>query len=107
MASTMNLLAAVAAVMTPAASLAVPPATHGPPAPLSISPNHDTGQPDQSCEDLANQPGNSIDASGSAFNPDGHAGTMYAGEQDGINNKNTASVSQYDVACLHNQSPQR
>jgi hypothetical protein len=32
---------------------------------------------------------------------------MYAGEQDGINNKNTASVSQYDVACLHNQSPQQ
>ncbi len=107
MTSTTKVLIAAAVAVSPSASLAVPPQTNGPPAPLSISPHHDTGQPDQSCEDLANQPGNSIDASGSAFNPDGHSGTMYAGEQDGINNKNTASVSQYDVACLHNQSPQR
>ena len=107
MALPIKLLAAVAAATVPSSSFAVPPATHGPPAPLSISPNHETGQPDQSCEDLSNQPGRSIDASGSAFNPDGTSGTMYAGEQDGINNKNTASVSQYDVACLHNQSPQQ
>ena len=105
---TLSLLGAVL-VLTPSVALGVPPTTHtsGPPAPLSISPNHDTGQPDQSCEDLGNQPGQSINGSGSAFNPDGTSGTMYAGEQDRINNKNTASVSQYDVACLHNQSPQQ
>jgi hypothetical protein len=103
----LSLTCAAALAFTPATVFAVPP-THGaPPAPLSISPNHDTGQPDQSCEDLGNQPGQSINGSGSAFNPDGTAGTRYAGEQDGINNKNTASVSQYDVACLHNQSPQQ
>lgn len=79
---------------------------HGPPAPLSISPSHDTGQPDQSCEDLENQPGQSMDARGGAFNPDGTSGSVYAGEQDGTNNKNTASVSQYDQACAVNQSGQ-
>ena len=36
--------------------------------------------------------------SGSAFNPAGHAGTVYAGQQP-QNSRNTASVSQYDVAC--------
>ena len=57
-----------------------------------------TGQPSQSCEDLGNRPGRSASAPGSAFNPDGHAGTVYAGEQP-QNSRNTASVSQYDVAC--------
>ena len=58
-----------------------------------------TGQPSQSCESPGAQtPGNSSSAPGSAFNPDGHAGTVYAGEQD-QNNNNPHSVSQYDVAC--------
>ena len=57
-----------------------------------------TGQPNQSCEDLGNQPGRSISAPGSAFNPNGTAGGVYAGEQP-QNSRNTASVSQYDVAC--------
>lgn len=57
-----------------------------------------TGQPNQSCEDLGNQPGQSMSAPGSAFNPDGTAGTKYAGEQP-QNSRNSASVSQYDVAC--------
>jgi hypothetical protein len=56
------------------------------------------GQPNQSCETTPNQPGNSISAPGSAFNPDGTAGTKYAGEQP-QNSKNPTSVSQYDVAC--------
>jgi hypothetical protein len=56
---------------------------------------------------LANQPGQSIDNSGSAFSSTGTAGNMYAGNQATINDKNTASVSQYDVACLVNQSPQQ
>ena len=62
------------------------------------SPAHTTGQPSRSCEDTPNQPGHSISAPGSAFNPSGTAGTHYAGEQP-QNSRNTASVSQYDVAC--------
>lgn len=38
-------------------------------------------------------------APGSAFNPDGKAGTVYAGEQP-QNSKHLTSVSQYDVACF-------
>jgi hypothetical protein len=66
-----------------------------PPAPLGPS---QTGQPNQSCETTPNTPGNSAAASGSAFNPNGKAGTVYAGEQP-QNSVNSASVSQYDVAC--------
>src|SRR5690349_2846738 len=61
-----------------------------------------TGQPMASCGSATapNTPGNSASAPGSAFNPDGNAGTKYAGEQP-QNSRNTASVSQYDAACLH------
>lgn len=61
-----------------------------------------TGQPNASCEDTPNQPGHSISAPGSAFNPDGTAGTKYAGEQP-QNSVNPKSVSQYDVACARPQ----
>ncbi len=57
-----------------------------------------TGQPNQSCETSTTTPGNSNSAPGSAFNPDGKAGTVYAGEQP-QNSNNPKSVSQYDVAC--------
>jgi hypothetical protein len=57
------------------------------------------GQPNQSCEDQPLRPGNSINAPGSAFNPDGISGTHYAGEQP-QNSNNPHSVSQYDVACF-------
>ncbi|MFI6657471.1 hypothetical protein ACIBL8_18360 [Streptomyces sp. NPDC050523] len=56
------------------------------------------GQPNQSCEDQSTRPGNSATAPGSAFNPNGTAGTKYAGEQP-QNSNNPMSVSQYDVAC--------
>lgn len=61
-----------------------------------------TGQPGVECgsTEAPNRPGNAQDASGSAFNPDGNSGTQYAGEQP-QNSRNSASVSQYDVACLH------
>jgi hypothetical protein len=86
----MNLLkrAAVAvasvALITGTASIAAAPAY--------------AGQPNQSCEDEPTTPGQSVNAPGSAFNPDGVAGTHYAGEQP-QNSKNAHSVSQYDVAC--------
>ena len=44
--------------------------------------------------------GNAASAPGSAFNPNGTARTVYAGQQP-QNSRNTASVSQYDVACSH------
>ena len=62
-----------------------------------------TGQPGASCETTPNQPGNSISAPGSAFNPTGTAGEVYAGEQP-QNSINPHSVSQYDVACARNRS---
>ena len=62
-----------------------------------------TGQPNQSCETAGVTPGHSASAPGSAFNPDGHAGTVYAGEQP-QNSKNPKSVSQYDTACFQQAS---
>lgn len=64
-----------------------------------------TGQPDQDCEELiANGegafPGQSGDNGHSAFG--GTAGDRYAGSQP-QNSRNTASVSQYDVACSNQQ----
>ena len=99
---TIALAAVTALALAPAASFAKPTST--PPTTNSISPAHDTGQPGADCEQLVLDglgatPGNSSSAPGSAFNPDGHAGTQYAGEKTGINDKNSASVSQYDVAC--------
>jgi hypothetical protein len=66
-----------------------------------------TGQPSQDCEELiasgtGSDPGRSADNGNSAF--DGSAGDVYAGSQD-QNSRNSASVSQYDVACA-NQPPQ-
>ena len=64
----------------------------------STGPAHLTGQPNQSCESSPSTPGNAANAPGSAFNPKGTAGKVYAGQQP-QNSKNSASVSQYDVAC--------
>ncbi|WP_210162772.1 adenylate cyclase [Kaistia adipata] len=59
-----------------------------------------TGQPNQtigSAQTGSVTPGQSASAPGSAFNPDGTAGTHYAGTQP-QNSNNPKSVSQYDVA---------
>ncbi len=48
-------------------------------------------------------PGNASSARGSAFNPDGVAGMNYAGNANtasSAHSNSTASVSEYDVACL-------
>jgi len=60
------------------------------------------GQPNETCgsESAPFTPGQSMFAPGSAFNPPGTAGTVYAGEQP-QNSNNPAAVSQYDVACAH------
>jgi hypothetical protein len=101
---TLAVIAAASLAATPAATFGKPSST--PPTSGSISPPVTTGQPSQDCEELGNQPGNSTENNGSAFSPTGKSGTVYAGEQANINDKNTVSVSQYDMACLVNQSPQ-
>jgi len=64
-----------------------------------------TQQPSQSCQDInggntgPSYPGNKTTAPGSAFNEtNGIAGSVYAGNVT-QSQRNTASVSQYDVAC--------
>jgi hypothetical protein len=64
--------------------------------PLSVA---FAGQPGVECDEFTQRPGHSDTAPGSAFNEDGHAGTVYAGEQP-QNSVNPHSVSQYDVACM-------
>lgn len=64
-----------------------------------------TGQPGADCEELIAEglgafPGQSGDNGHSAFG--GSAGDRYAGSQP-QNSRNSASVSQYDVACSHQQ----
>ena len=63
-----------------------------------------TGQPSQSCGSASalTRPGNASSAPGSAFNPNGTAGAVYAnpGSQGGLSSGNTHVVSQYDVACF-------
>ena len=61
------------------------------------------GQPNQSCEELGTTPGNSASApgGGSPFSgEESKGGSHYAGSQL-QNSRNTASVSQYDVACAN------
>jgi len=59
------------------------------------------GQPSQLCGSATapNTPGNAASAPGSAFNPGGTAGGVYAGNAP-QNSTNPNSVSQYDVACF-------
>lgn len=63
--------------------------------PLSVA---FAAQPGADCADFSQTPGHSATAPGSAFNENGMAGTVYAGEQP-QNSNNIHSVSQYDVAC--------
>jgi hypothetical protein len=58
-----------------------------------------TGQPNQSCQVTTVTPGNAATKPGSAFNPNGTAGSVYAGTQP-QNSTNPNSVAQYDVACF-------
>lgn len=99
------LLLSVDGFAAPGAKQATGTRTHQTPTTTTSSTVHGpamTGQPKQSCGSATapNTPGNAASAPGSAFNPDGNAGTRYAGEQP-QNSRNTASVSQYDSACAH------
>jgi hypothetical protein len=114
-------LAAAAIVIAPAVALASPPSgspaeshmpttsapTTAPTSPTGNgggynhqnSPQHATGQPMQSCETTGSPPGGSGTAPGSAFSG-GTADEKYAGTQP-QNSRNSASMSQYDVACAN------
>ena len=63
-----------------------------------------TGQPTQHCGSASapNTPGNSVNAPGSVFNPNGQSGMVYAGQPGtpSLANGNAHAVSQYDVACF-------
>jgi hypothetical protein len=82
--------------LTPGAALAAPPSSG------SLGPS-DTGQPGVECTDegaVAPSQSGREPGPGSPFQADSISGSHYAGEQAGINDKNTASVSQYDIACF-------
>src|SRR4030095_15628790 len=97
-------IALAAATVISVASLA--PGALAQPAAGSISPNHETGQQvggedGLECEDgVAPSQSGREPGPGSPFQEDSISGAHYADELDGINNKNTASVSQYDLACF-------
>jgi len=62
------------------------------------------GAPTNTCgPDNPVTPGGAANAGGSPFNPNGQAGVVYAGNPDTAslaNSNSSASVSQYDAACV-------
>jgi hypothetical protein len=96
---TIAILAAGAIALAPAAAFAAPPSSG------SLTPQATTGQPGVECDE-GTPPGNSGEEHGNPNvngSPFGEgtsvSGSHYAGEQP-QNSKNTASVSQYDIACF-------
>ena len=95
-----KLLAAMAvagiAVAIPATAFA-DPSPNGPGQP---------GAPGNTCPSPpvpGSTPGNSVNAGGSVFNPNGQAGTVYAGNPgtaSATNAQSSHAVSQYDIACF-------
>ena len=63
------------------------------------------GAPGTTCgsPDATATPGNAANANGSPFNPNGQAGTVYAGNPgtaSAANANSSHAVSQYDIACF-------
>ena len=69
------------------------------------------GAPANTCgPDNPVTPGGSASAPGSPFNPNGQAGAVYAGNPGTASlahSNSTATVSQYDVACVQLSHPPR
>ena len=68
------------------------------------------GAPGTTCgsPDATATPGNAANANGSPFNPNGQAGTVYAGNPGTASSEHsnsTHAVSQYDIACFQNSQP--
>jgi len=61
------------------------------------------GQPNQSCEELGTTPGNSASSpgGGSPFSGEDSKGGSHSAGTQPQHSRNTASVSQYDVACAN------
>jgi hypothetical protein len=100
--STMLTQRTAATQKTTAANPKPTPTTTAAPSQKATSATHTTGQPNQTCGSASapTTPGNAWYAPGSAFNPNGKAGMVYAGTRP-QNSKNPTSVAQYDVACSH------
>lgn len=67
------------------------------------APANTCGSPGTSTPGLAAPTGGAVTAQGSPFNPNGTAGTVYAGNPGTASlahSNSTATVSQYDVACF-------
>jgi hypothetical protein len=63
------------------------------------------GAPGTTCgnANTSSTPGNAANANGSPFNPNGQAGTVYAGNPGTASSEHANSVhavSQYDIACF-------
>jgi hypothetical protein len=68
------------------------------------------GAPGTTCgsSNATSTPGNAANANGSPFNPNGQAGTVYAGNPgtaSSLHANSTHAVSQYDIACFQNSQP--
>ena len=105
----MNKIATLVGAGALALGAVVSTPSYSQPVPGSISPHHTTGQQvgDQvpggglECDEGGSAPSQSgrDPGPGSPFQEDSISGSHYAGETD-HNNKNTSSVSQYDLACF-------
>jgi hypothetical protein len=63
------------------------------------------GAPGTTCgsPNAVSTPGNSASAKGSAYNPNGTAGTVYAGNPgtaSSLHSQSGNAISQYDIACF-------
>jgi hypothetical protein len=62
------------------------------------------GAPGTTCgsSNASSTPGNSASAQGSAYNPNGTAGTVYAGNPGtaSLHSQSGKAISQYDIACF-------
>jgi len=88
------LVAALALI--PVTSVFADPSPNGPGQP---------GAPGTTCgsPNATSSPGNAANANGAPFNPNGQAGTVYAGNPGTASlahSNSTHSVSQYDIACF-------
>jgi hypothetical protein len=95
------LVAVVLAVSLSASAYADPSPTGSPGQP---------GAPGTTCgsSDATSSPGNSSNANGAPFNPNGTAGTVYAGNPGTASQEHansTHAVSQYDIACFQVTQP--
>lgn len=77
------------------------------PAFAAPSPTGSPGQPGAfngtTCQIYPTTPGNSVNAPGSVFNPNGRAGLVYAGNPGTASlahSNSIHSVSEYDIACF-------